>query len=61
MSLDVLGQLLELGAPGYLGVFGIGCGGFFVVTGGAIAIALIVFPVLEIIRQVLHALALNFQ
>ena len=61
MSLDVLGHLLELGAPGYLGVFGLGIGGFFLAIGTLMAIAFVVFPILEILRQVLHALTYNFQ
>jgi len=61
MSLDVLGHLLELGAPGYLGVLGLGFGGFFLAIGGLMAISLVVFPLLEILRQLLHALTYNFQ
>ena len=61
MSLDGLGHLLDLGGPGYLGVFGLGFGGFFLAIGGLMAVAMVVLPLLEILRQVLHALTYNFR
>ena len=61
MSLDVLGHLLELGGPGYLGVFGLGFGGFFLAIGGFMAVAMVVLPLFEILRQVLYALTFNFR
>jgi len=60
MSLDVIGHLLNLGAPGYLGIFGLGFGGFFVAIGALMAIGLVAFPVIEVLRRVLYALTLNF-
>jgi hypothetical protein len=61
MTIDVLGHLLELGAPGYLGLFGLGFGAFFLAIGAFMAVALVVLPILEILRQVLYALTFNFQ
>jgi len=61
MSFDVLGHLLQLGAPGYLGVLGLGFGGFFLAIGALMVIGLIVFPILEMLRQLLQAISMNFQ
>ncbi len=61
MTFEVFGQLLQLGTPGYVGAFGLAVGGFFFVVGAAISIILVLVPLLEILRQVFHAIAVTFQ
>jgi hypothetical protein len=61
MTFEVLAQLLQLGTPGYIGAFGLAAGGFFFVIGATMSILLVLVPLLEILRQILHAIALTFQ
>jgi hypothetical protein len=61
MTFEVLAQLLQLGTPGYIGAFGLAAGGFFFVIGAAMSILFIVMPLLEIVRQIFHAIAITFQ
>jgi hypothetical protein len=61
MTFEVLAQLLNLGAPGYIGAVGLAAGGLFFVLGAAISIILVLVPLLEIVRQVFHAIAITFQ
>jgi hypothetical protein len=61
MTFEVLAQLFQLGTPGYIGAIGLAAGGFFFVIGATMSVLFIVVPLLEILRQVFHAIALTFQ
>src|SRR5258707_14505485 len=60
MTFEVLAQLFQLGTPGYIGAIGLAAGGVFFVIGAAMAVLFIAVALLEIVRQVFHALALPF-
>ena len=61
MSFEVLAQILEMGAPGYIAAFGLTVGLAFFGIGALILVLFVVAPLLELLRQLVQVIALNFQ
>lgn len=61
MSFEVLAQILHTGGPGYIAAFGLMAGLAFFGVGAVILVLFVVAPLLELVRQFLQVIGLNFQ
>jgi hypothetical protein len=61
MSFEVLAQILQTGAPGYIAAFGLTVGLAFFGIGAFILVLFVVAPLFELLRQLIQVISLNFQ